>query len=130
MKVTQSVASDPGPAEWFTGPVWMERIATPPVPARAQVTLVHFAPGARTAWHTHPFGQTLYILEGSGRVQAEGGPVDTVRAGDCVWFEPGERHWHGASPDSLMSHIAVQERDESGDATFWAEHVSDAHYDG
>lgn len=126
MRITRQPTSAPAAPEWFAGGVWMEHVATP---GRAQMVKVNFAPGARTAWHTHPLGQTLHITDGAGRVQREGGPVEPVRAGDSVCFEPGERHWHGAAPDSCMAHIAVHEADESGATVDWAEHVSDVEYD-
>ena len=115
------------PAEWFTGEVWLDPIVEAPEPARARALKVTFAPGARTNWHTHPLGQTIHITAGIGRVQAAGGPVREVRAGDTVWFAPGERHWHGAAPDHAMVHIAIQEALDGIQAD-WLEPVSDADY--
>ncbi|MGB0496928.1 MAG: (R)-mandelonitrile lyase [Rubricella sp.] len=117
-----------GPAEYFTGDVLQYPIVTAPEPARVRALSVTFLPGARTAWHTHPLGQTLHVTEGAGLVQAEGGPVRRIRAGDTVWIPPGERHWHGAAPDRAMTHIAIQEADETGSNVTWMEHVTDADY--
>lgn len=129
MQITRnSLDTNPGPSEWFTGTVYIDPIAGPPAPARAQAAAVHFMPGARTAWHTHPFGQTIYVTEGVGRCQREGGPVETIYPGDRVYFEPGENHWHGAAPNRLMTHIAIHEADESGTAVTWGEHVTDEEY--
>jgi len=116
-----------GPAEYFTGTVRVDPLNNPPDPARVSMALVTFEPGARTAWHTHPLGQTLIVTMGCGRVQLEGGPVQEIRPGDVVWIAPGERHWHGAGPQTAMSHIAVQERLE-GSAVTWMEHVTDEQY--
>jgi quercetin dioxygenase-like cupin family protein len=117
-----------GPAEWFTGTVWMDPVADTAEPARLRAARVSFEPGARTAWHTHPLGQVIHILTGIGRVQREGGPVVTVRPGDTVVFEPGERHWHGAAPNHGMVHLAMHEADDTGRHVTWLEHVSDADY--
>jgi len=115
MKITREQPdSAPGPEESFTGEVWFDPIASPPEPARARVLSVHFTPGARTAWHKHPFGQIIYVTEGEGRVRCKGGPVERLRAGDVVYFEPDEDHWHGAAPKRFMTHIAIQEADEDG----------------
>ena len=114
-----------GPVEYFTGTV---RIDAPFAGGAAlSGATVTFEPGARTAWHTHPLGQTLLVLSGLGRVQREGGPVEEIRPGDIVWFPPGERHWHGATPTTAMSHIAVQEK-LNGSPVDWMEQVSDAQY--
>ena len=118
-----------GPRDWFTGAVRIDPLFGPPEPARVAGALVTFEPGARTAWHTHPLGQTLIVTAGCGRVQREGGPVEEVRPGDVVWFPPGEKHWHGAAPTTAMSHIAVQERLD-GKAVDWMEQVTDAQYGG
>ena len=99
-----------------------------PAPARVRAYRVTFEPGSRTAWHTHPLGQTLHVLSGVGRVQSRGGPVQTIRPGDTVWFAPGEEHWHGAAPGTGMVHIAMQEADETGHHVGWLEQVSDADY--
>lgn len=119
--------SRPGPAEWFTGQVRMDPLFAPPEPARAQGALVTFEPGARTAWHTHPLGQTVIVTTGLGWAQSEGGPLEEIRPGDVVWFPPGVKHWHGAAPTTAMSHIAVQEMLD-GKNVVWLEHVSDAQY--
>jgi quercetin dioxygenase-like cupin family protein len=116
-----------GPADWFTGTVRIDPLFTAPEPARAAGATVTFEPGARTAWHTHPLGQTLIVLSGVGRAQREGGPVEEIHPGDVVWFAPGERHWHGASATTAMQHLAIQEALD-GKAVEWMEHVSDAEY--
>ncbi|WP_353183685.1 cupin domain-containing protein [Bosea sp. (in: a-proteobacteria)] len=121
--------SGPGPAEYFTGPVRIDPLFNPPEPARIATALVTFEPGARTAWHTHPLGQTLIVTAGCGWAQREGGPVEAIRAGDVVWFPPGEKHWHGATATTAMSHIALQEKLD-GSAVEWLEHVTDAQYAG
>ncbi|MFE6844469.1 cupin domain-containing protein [Streptomyces sp. NPDC057686] len=115
-----------GPAEHFTGTVWLDEIAAPESPSRLRIFSVHFAPGAHTAWHRHPRGQVLHVLEGEGLVQREGGDVAAIRAGDTVWIEPGERHWHGAAPGTFMTHLAVVEAAEDGSTVEWHEHVG--HY--
>lgn len=117
------------PADWFTGTVWQEPIIEAPSPARIRATFVRFEPKARTAWHTHPLGQTLHVISGLGRVQTWGGPVRDIRAGDTVWIPPGEKHWHGASPTIAMVHLAMQEALD-GKAVDWMEHVSDEQYGG
>jgi quercetin dioxygenase-like cupin family protein len=119
--------SGKGPAEYFTGAVRIDPLFQSPDPARAIGASVTFEPGARTAWHTHPLGQTLIVTAGGGRVQREGGPVEDIRPGDVVWFPPGEKHWHGASPTTAMTHIAIQEA-LNGKAVDWMEKVSDAQY--
>ncbi len=116
-----------GPADWFTGSVRIDRLFQAHEPARAAAASVTFEPGARTAWHTHPLGQTLIITAGCGWVQQEGGPVEEVHPGDVVWFPPGKRHWHGASPTTGMTHIAIQEQLD-GKVVDWLEHVSDEQY--
>ena len=103
-----------GPADWFTGSVWIDPIAAPPAPSHVRCNAVHFTPGARTHWHTHPRGQTIHVIEGVGRAQRAGGPVETIAAGTTVYFEPGENHWHGAAPGTFMTHFVVQETDEGG----------------
>ena len=129
MKISRSGSqpSTKGPADWFTGTVRIDPLFTTAVPARAAGAAVTFEPGARTAWHTHPLGQTLIVVFGYGRVQRDGGPVEEIRAGDVVSFEPGEKHWHGASPTTAMQHIAIQEALD-GKAVDWMEQVSDAQY--
>ena len=129
MEITRSsIETMKGPADWFTGDVYVDTIASPSPPARVAAALVHFTPGARTAWHTHPLGQTIFVTEGVGACQREGGPVETIRPGDRVFFEPGENHWHGAAPDRFMVHVAMQEADDSGSPVVWGEHVTDAEY--
>ncbi|MDY6905474.1 MAG: cupin domain-containing protein [Thermodesulfobacteriota bacterium] len=123
-------ASIKGPAEWFTGTVRIDPLfLKAEAPARTTGASVTFEPGARTAWHKHPLGQTLVVTAGCGRVQREGGPVEEIRPGDVVWFPPGEKHWHGASPDTAMTHIAIQESLDGKNAD-WMEHVSDEQYGG
>jgi quercetin dioxygenase-like cupin family protein len=122
-----SQPSGKGPAEWFTGTVRIDPLFAALAPARAAGNAVTFEPGARTAWHTHPLGQVLVVTSGSGRVQRDGGPVEEIRPGDVVWFAPDEKHWHGASPTTAMTHIAVQEALD-GKAVDWLDHVSDAQY--
>ncbi len=121
--------SGPGTAAYFTGQVRIDPLLSPPEPARVAMALVTFEPGARTAWHTHPLGQTLIVTAGCGRAQREGGPIEEIRPGDVVWFAPGEKHWHGAGPTTAMSHIAIQERHD-GTAVTWLEKVSEADYRG
>ena len=116
-----------GPSEWFTGTVRIDPLFAATSPALAACNAVTFEPCARTAWHTHPLGQTLIVTAGSGRVQRDGAPMVEVHPGDVVWFEPGEKHWHGASPTTAMTHIAIQEALD-GKAVDWMEHVSDAQY--
>lgn len=131
MKITRSGsnASMKGPEDWFTGTVRIDPMFQAEDPGRATGSHVTFEPGARTAWHTHPAGQTIIITFGRGRVQREGGPVEEVSEGDVVWFPAGEKHWHGASADTAMSHIAIQEAID-GEAVTWLEKVSDADYSG
>lgn len=118
-----------GPAEWFTGTVRIDGLFTAPAPARVSSATVTFEPGARTAWHTHPLGQTLIVTFGVGRVQRWGGPIEEIRPGDVVWIPPGEKHWHGAGPSIAMTHVAVQEALD-GKPAEWLEHVTDAQYAG
>ena len=115
------------PSEYFTGNVMQDPIIATAAPARLVANSVSFQAGARTAWHTHPLGQTLYVISGVGRVQAKGGPVREIRPGDVVWIPPGEKHWHGASPNNAMTHIAMQEALDGSYVT-WMEHVTDAEY--
>jgi quercetin dioxygenase-like cupin family protein len=119
--------SGKGPADWFTGTVRIDPLFPVTAPARAAGNTVTFEPGARTAWHTHPLGQVLIVTAGVGRVQREGGTVEEICPGDVVWFEPGEKHWHGAGPTTAMTHIAIQESLD-GKAVDWLEHVGDADY--
>lgn len=129
MDITRAGAtpSSRGPAEYFTGTVRIDPLFSPPEPARAAGALVTFEPGARTAWHTHPLGQTIIVTTGCGWAQREGGPVEVIRPGDVVWFPPGEKHWHGATATTAMSHIAVQEKQDGSPVT-WLEQVSDKQY--
>jgi quercetin dioxygenase-like cupin family protein len=117
-----------GPADWFTGDVYIDAAASPSEPSRVAAAFVHFSPGAHTAWHTHPLGQTIFVTEGVGLCQREGGPVEVIRPGDRVFFEPGENHWHGATPTRFMTHVAIQEADDSGSPVTWGRHVSDEEY--
>lgn len=119
--------SGKGPADWFTGTVRIDPLFNPFDSERVQGAQVTFEPGARTAWHTHPLGQTLIVVSGLGRVQREGGPIEEIRPGDVVWFAPGERHWHGASPGTAMTHIAIHEA-KDGKTVDWMEQVSDTQY--
>jgi len=129
MQITRSsIATGTGSAEWFTGQVYVDTVISPTAPSRLQAVSVHFTPGARTAWHTHPVGQTIYVLEGVGRCQRRDGPVEVIRPGDRVFFEPGEKHWHGAAPDRFMTHLAMLEVDENGNSAIWGEHVTDEEY--
>jgi len=117
-----------GSSEWFTGAVYVDTLATPADPSRLTASSVHFTPGARTAWHRHPNGQTIFVTEGVGLAQRRGGPVEVIRPGDRVFFEPGEDHWHGAAPTRFMTHIAMLDVDAKGNSATWADHVSDAEY--
>jgi quercetin dioxygenase-like cupin family protein len=116
------------PSDWFTGDVYIDSIAAPSDGSRVGAGHVHFTPGARTAWHTHPHGQTIWVTEGVGLCQREGGPVEVISAGDSVFFEPGENHWHGAGPARFMAHVAIQQADESGTFGNWGRHVTDEEY--
>jgi quercetin dioxygenase-like cupin family protein len=127
IKRAGSQPSTAGPSEWFTGTVRIDRLVQAPDPALVEGASVTFEPGARTAWHMHPLGQTLIIMAGSGWAQRWGGPVEEIRPGDVVWFSPGEKHWHGATSTSAMTHIAIQER-LNGKVVEWLEHVSDEQY--
>jgi quercetin dioxygenase-like cupin family protein len=129
MDITRSGSkpSERGPSEWFTGTVRIDPLFRAPDPARAAGASVTFEPGARTAWHLHPFGQTLIVIAGCGRAQRWGGPIETIRPGDVISIAPGEKHWHGASPTTAMTHIAIQERLD-GKAVEWMEHVTDEQY--
>lgn len=122
-----STASAKGPADWFTGTVRIDPLFNQFDPERVQGAAVTFEPGARTAWHTHPLGQTLIVTAGAGRVQRWDGVIEEIRPGDVVWFAPGEKHWHGAAPDTAMTHIALQEV-QDGKVVDWMEKVSDEQY--
>jgi quercetin dioxygenase-like cupin family protein len=129
IKRSGSQASNKGPTDWFTGTVRIDPLFPATDPARAAGNSVTFEPGARTAWHTHPLGQTLIVMAGAGRAQRWDGPIEEIRPGDVVWFEPGEKHWHGASPTTAMTHIAIQEQ-LNGKPVDWLEKVSDLQYLG
>ena len=129
MQITRNAtATTPGPGDWFSGAVYIDAVAAPGGGSHLSASSVHFTPGARTAWHTHPHGQTIYVTEGVGRAQRRGGPVETIRPGDRVFFEPGEEHWHGAAPDRFLTHLALVEVDEEGTAATWGDYVSDDEY--
>jgi len=129
MQITKnSMETMHGPADWFTGAVCIDTVAAPSESSRLQAASVHFTPAARTAWHTHPNGQTIYVTEGIGLCQRRGGPIEVIRPGDRVFFEPGEDHWHGATPDRFMTHIAMQQVDDNGSAVSWGEHVTGEEY--
>jgi quercetin dioxygenase-like cupin family protein len=125
VEVQPRKASAKGPAEWFTGDVWIDPIAQGQAASRLAVSAVHFAPGARTAWHSHPLGQTLHVTEGAGLVQSRGGQIRPIRSGDVVYTPADEWHWHGAAPDHFMTHLSITE----GGAQ-WGEHVTEAEYRG
>jgi quercetin dioxygenase-like cupin family protein len=122
-----SKPSGKGPAEYFTGSVRIDALNSPPEPSRVSMALVTFEPGARTAWHTHPLGQTLIVTSGCGWVQRQGGAVEEIHPGDVIWFAPDEKHWHGATGTTAMSHIAIQEK-QNGSPVSWMEHVTDDQY--
>jgi quercetin dioxygenase-like cupin family protein len=131
MKITREAPpTRKGPAEWFTGDVYVDAVAVPEGESHVSTSSVHFTPGARTAWHTHPHGQTIFVTEGIGRCQCRGGPVEIIRPGDRVFFEPGEEHWHGAAPDRFMTHLAMLQTDEAGNTANWLDHVTDEEYSG
>jgi quercetin dioxygenase-like cupin family protein len=129
LQITRSsIETMQGPGDWFTGAVYVDAVAAPSSGSRLSASSVHFTPGARTAWHTHPNGQTIYVLEGVGHAQRRGGPVEVIRPGDRVFFEPGEEHWHGAAPNRFMTHLAMLEVDDEGNSAAWGDHVSDEEY--
>ena len=127
IKRSGSHQTSKGPADWFTGSVRIRPLFEAPEPARVRGASVTFEPGARTAWHTHPLGQTLIVTAGTGWAQREGAEIEEIRAGDVVWFAPGEKHWHGATPTTVMTHIAIQEA-LNGKVVEWMEHVTDEQY--
>ena len=129
MRIARSSDTDTlvGPADWFTGHAYVDMVEATQAPSRIGAAVVHFAPGARTTWHTHPLGQTLIVTSGCGWAQREGGAIEEIRPGDVVWFPPNEKHWHGATPTSAMTHIAIQERLD-GKTVEWMEHVTDEQY--
>jgi quercetin dioxygenase-like cupin family protein len=129
MKITRnSIETIAGPSEWFTGAVFIDSVAAPSDGSRLSASSVHFTPGARTAWHTHPNGQTIWVTEGVGLCQGRGRAIEVIRPGDRVFFEPGEDHWHGAAPARFMTHLAMLEVDDEGSPATWKEHVSDEEY--
>ncbi len=130
MQITRNnLATATGPADWFTGTVFIDSVAAPEGSFQLSAARVHFTPGARTAWHTHPNGQTIYVTEGVGLCQRQGGSIEVIRPGDRVFFEPGENHWHGAAPTRFMTHLALQQVDDEGNAVTWGEHVTDDEYE-
>lgn len=129
MKITRNgLATARGPEQWFTGDVYVDAAVVPEEGSRVSASMVHFTPGARTAWHTHPHGQTIFVLEGVGMCQRRGGQSGEIRPGDRVFFEPGEEHWHGAALDRFMTHLAALQTSKDGTSTTWLEHVSDDDY--
>src|SRR5438105_14669736 len=129
MNITRNGAETArGPGDWFTGAVYIDTVAEPLGPSRLAAASVHFTPGARTAWHTHPNGQTIFVTEGAGLCQRRGGAVEVIRAGDRVFFEPGEEHWHGAAPNRFMIHVAMLEVGDDGTPAVWGDHVTDEEY--
>jgi len=129
MEITRNgVATNPGPSEWFTGTVYLDQIAVPIGASRLSATIVHFTPGARTAWHSHPQGQTIFVVEGVGLAQRRGGQIEVIKPGDRVFFAPGEDHWHGATPDRFMTHVALVQVDDEGTSATWGDHVTDEEY--
>jgi quercetin dioxygenase-like cupin family protein len=129
MQITRnSLETQPGPSDWFTGAVFIDAVAAPTDASRVSVSSVHFTPGARTAWHAHPNGQTIFVTEGAGLCQRRGGAIEVIRPGDRVFFEPGEEHWHGAAPGRFMTHIAIVHVDEDGNTATWGDHVTDEEY--
>jgi quercetin dioxygenase-like cupin family protein len=129
MQITRNtLETNQGSSDWFTGSVFIDTVAAPSESFRVGAAAVHFAPGARTAWHTHPHGQTIWVTEGVGLCQRDGGPIEVIHPGDRVFFEPGEKHWHGAGPTRFMTHIAIHQADESGTTVSWGEYVSDEQY--
>jgi quercetin dioxygenase-like cupin family protein len=129
MQVTKnSIKTVKGPSDWFTGDVYIDTAAAPSGASRLSASIVHFTPGGRTAWHTHPNGQTIFVIEGVGLAQHRGGQIEVIRPGDRVFFEPGEHHWHGAAPTRFMTHLAMLDVDDKGNNATWGDHVSDEEY--
>jgi len=129
MEITRSgLDTIKGPDDWFTGTVYIDQIATATAPSRLNAAMVHFMPGARTAWHTHPLGQTIYVTEGIGLVQRRGGPIEVIHPGDRVFFAPDEDHWHGAAANRFMAHLALNEVDNDHVAANWGDKVTDEEY--
>src|SRR5436305_13455105 len=126
MQITRSsLDTARGPGDWFAGAVYIDAVAAPSHGSRISASSVHFTPGARTAWHTHPNGQTIWVTEGVGLAQRRGRPIEVLRPGDRVLFEPGEEHWHGATPTRFMTHLAMLEADDDGNVATWGDHVTD-----
>jgi len=129
MQITRSsIETTLGPSEWFSGSVYIDAVAAPSGSSRVSASSVHFTPGARTAWHSHPNGQTIYVLEGIGLAQPRGGPIELIRPGDRVFFEPGEEHWHGATASRFMTHLATLDVGDDGAPATWGDHVTDDEY--
>jgi quercetin dioxygenase-like cupin family protein len=129
VEVTRSsIDTAAGPSDWFTGAVYLDTVAVPSGASRLSASRVHFTPGARTAWHSHPHGQTIHVLDGVGLAQRRGGPVEVIRPGDSVFFAPGEEHWHGATATRFMTHLAMLQVDDEGNNATWGDHVTDEEY--
>ena len=128
MKKLPRTNTTQGSEDWFTGRVYIDLIKPATDDSKFSMSSVHFTPGARAAWHSHPHGQTLYVTEGVGLIQKRGGPIEIIRPGDVIWTEPGEEHWHGATANAFMTHLALQEVDEQGSFADWKEHVTDEEY--
>jgi quercetin dioxygenase-like cupin family protein len=129
MQITRnSLDTNRGPSDWFTGAVYVDSVAAPAGSSHVSASSVHFTPGARTAWHTHPNGQTVWVTEGVGLCRRRGGAIEVIRPGDRVFFEPGEDHWHGAAPSRFMTHLAMLDVDDEGTSATWGDHVSDEEY--
>jgi quercetin dioxygenase-like cupin family protein len=129
MQITRNtIETMAGPSEWFTGAVYVDTVAAPSNGSRLSASSVHFSPGARTAWHAHPNGQTIYVTEGVGLGQRRGEPIEVIHPGDRVFFEPGEDHWHGAGPSRFMTHLAMLEVDDEANPATWGDHVTDEEY--
>ena len=129
MQITRGgIKTGRGPSDWFTGDVYVDAVAAPSGGSRLSASSVHFTPGARTAWHIHPNGQTIFVTEGIGLVQRRGGPIEVIRPGDRIFFEPGENHWHGAAPTRFMTHLAMLDVDDEGNPATWGDHVTEAEY--
>jgi quercetin dioxygenase-like cupin family protein len=126
--IKNGAATNQGPSDRFTGGVYVDAVARPAGSSHVHVSSVHFTPGARTAWHTHPHGQTIYVLEGVGLAQGRGGAIEVIRPGDGVFFEPGEDHWHGAAPTRFMTHLAIVQVADDGTSATWGKHVTDEEY--
>jgi quercetin dioxygenase-like cupin family protein len=130
MQITRNTSETAaGPSDWFTGAVYVDTVAAASGTSRLSASSVHFTPRARTAWHTHPHGQTIWVTEGVGLAQRRGGPIEVIRPGDRVFFEPAEEHWHGAAPSRFMTHLAMLEVDDEGTPATWGEHVTDEEYE-